>query len=400
MSVDHRLARRDRRERAPRRRRPEGDRHLRLRQRSQRREHALGRHRPRTARVGADPLDRLSAAARAPGVAAVLTAADVPGRKTFGLEFCDQPVLAERRRPLRRRAGRDRRRRDARAGARAPRRGRRPATSRCRPSPTWSRRCAPTRRACTTSATCCATSTSSTATPTRPRPTSGSRATTRPRCRTRRRSAPRAGSPSRPPTAASTSTSVTQWLHVDRQQIAPCLGLPEEKVRITLAGVGGAFGSREDIHVQIHACLLALAHRPAGEDDVRPRGVVPRPRAPAPVADVDPLRRDARRPARRRRRAPAARRRRLRLVVAGGARERLHVRRRPVRGAERPRRGHRRLHEQPAVRGDARLRRAAGLLRVRVGDGRARGEARDRPGRAAAAERGRAPAPCCRPARC
>jgi CO/xanthine dehydrogenase Mo-binding subunit len=50
----------------------------------------------------------------------------------------------------------------------------------------------------------------------------------------------------------------TQWLHVDRQQIAPCLGLPEEKVRITLAGVGGAFGSREDVHMQIHASLLAL----------------------------------------------------------------------------------------------------------------------------------------------
>jgi CO/xanthine dehydrogenase Mo-binding subunit len=51
----------------------------------------------------------------------------------------------------------------------------------------------------------------------------------------------------------------TQWLHVDRQQIAPCLGLPEEKVRLTLAGVGGAFGSREDVHVQIQASLLALA---------------------------------------------------------------------------------------------------------------------------------------------
>jgi len=51
----------------------------------------------------------------------------------------------------------------------------------------------------------------------------------------------------------------TQWLHVDRQQVALCLGLPEEMVRITLAGVGGAFGSREDVHVQIHACLLALA---------------------------------------------------------------------------------------------------------------------------------------------
>ncbi len=50
----------------------------------------------------------------------------------------------------------------------------------------------------------------------------------------------------------------TQWLHVDREQIAPCLGLPEEKVRVHLAGVGGAFGAREDIHMQIHAALLAL----------------------------------------------------------------------------------------------------------------------------------------------
>src|SRR3954471_5569336 len=50
----------------------------------------------------------------------------------------------------------------------------------------------------------------------------------------------------------------TQWLHVDLQQIAPCLGLPESKVRITLAGMGGAFGSREDVHLQIHACMLAL----------------------------------------------------------------------------------------------------------------------------------------------
>jgi xanthine dehydrogenase D subunit len=50
----------------------------------------------------------------------------------------------------------------------------------------------------------------------------------------------------------------TQWLHVDRNQIAPVLGLPEDKVRITLAGVGGAFGSREDLHMQIHACMLAM----------------------------------------------------------------------------------------------------------------------------------------------
>ncbi len=49
----------------------------------------------------------------------------------------------------------------------------------------------------------------------------------------------------------------TQWLHVDRQQVAPVLGLPENKVRLTLAGVGGAFGGREDLSMQIHACLLA-----------------------------------------------------------------------------------------------------------------------------------------------
>jgi CO/xanthine dehydrogenase Mo-binding subunit len=50
----------------------------------------------------------------------------------------------------------------------------------------------------------------------------------------------------------------TQWLHVDREQVAPCLALPEEEVRIHLAGVGGAFGGREDLSMQIHSALLAL----------------------------------------------------------------------------------------------------------------------------------------------
>ncbi|MTD55321.1 xanthine dehydrogenase family protein molybdopterin-binding subunit [Amycolatopsis pithecellobii] len=50
----------------------------------------------------------------------------------------------------------------------------------------------------------------------------------------------------------------TQWLHVDRRQIVAALGLPEEKVRLTLGGVGGAFGGREDLSIQVHACLLAL----------------------------------------------------------------------------------------------------------------------------------------------
>src|SRR4051794_34110397 len=50
----------------------------------------------------------------------------------------------------------------------------------------------------------------------------------------------------------------TQWLHVDRDQVAACLDLPVEQVRFTLAGVGGAFGGREDVSMQVHACLLAL----------------------------------------------------------------------------------------------------------------------------------------------
>ncbi|WP_007515197.1 xanthine dehydrogenase subunit D [Pseudofrankia saprophytica] len=51
----------------------------------------------------------------------------------------------------------------------------------------------------------------------------------------------------------------TQWLHSDQEQIAACLGLPEELVRLTLAGVGGAFGGREDVTLQVHGALLALA---------------------------------------------------------------------------------------------------------------------------------------------
>jgi CO/xanthine dehydrogenase Mo-binding subunit len=50
----------------------------------------------------------------------------------------------------------------------------------------------------------------------------------------------------------------TQWLHVDRDQVAPCLNVKPEQVRIHLAGVGGAFGGREDLSMQIHGALLAL----------------------------------------------------------------------------------------------------------------------------------------------
>jgi xanthine dehydrogenase molybdenum-binding subunit len=45
----------------------------------------------------------------------------------------------------------------------------------------------------------------------------------------------------------------------DQRQIAASLDLPQEKVRVVQTQVGGAFGGKEDIHVQIHVALLAQA---------------------------------------------------------------------------------------------------------------------------------------------
>jgi CO/xanthine dehydrogenase Mo-binding subunit len=53
----------------------------------------------------------------------------------------------------------------------------------------------------------------------------------------------------------------TQWLHEDLDQVVRCVGLPRDKVRARLSGVGGAFGAREDLSAQVHACALALRTR-------------------------------------------------------------------------------------------------------------------------------------------
>ena len=47
-----------------------------------------------------------------------------------------------------------------------------------------------------------------------------------------------------------------QWTHEDQEQIAHALGLPEDQVRVIYPAIGGAFGGREDMSVQI---VLALA---------------------------------------------------------------------------------------------------------------------------------------------
>jgi CO/xanthine dehydrogenase Mo-binding subunit len=47
-----------------------------------------------------------------------------------------------------------------------------------------------------------------------------------------------------------------QWTHEDQQQIAHALNIPLEQVRVNYPAIGGAFGGREDMSVQI---VLALA---------------------------------------------------------------------------------------------------------------------------------------------
>jgi len=47
-----------------------------------------------------------------------------------------------------------------------------------------------------------------------------------------------------------------QWTHEDQQQIAHSLNVPLEQIRVIYAAIGGAFGGREDMSVQI---VLALA---------------------------------------------------------------------------------------------------------------------------------------------
>ena len=118
----------------------------------------------------------------------------------------------------------------------------------------------------------------------------------------------------------------TQWLHVDQRQVAASLGLPEDKVRLSLAGVGGAFGAREDVSMQIHACLLALRTEQAGQDGLLARGVLLRARAPASGDDALRARRQPRRPARLRQGRGRPGRRRVRVEFAGRGQQRGQLR--------------------------------------------------------------------------
>lgn len=55
-----------------------------------------------------------------------------------------------------------------------------------------------------------------------------------------------------------------QWTHEDQEQIAHALNLPLEKVRVIYPAIGGAFGGREDMSVQIVLALAAMRLHESG----------------------------------------------------------------------------------------------------------------------------------------
>lgn len=57
-----------------------------------------------------------------------------------------------------------------------------------------------------------------------------------------------------------------QWTHEDQEQVAHALGLPLEQVRIIYPAIGGAFGGREDMSLQIVLGLAAMRLHERGID--------------------------------------------------------------------------------------------------------------------------------------
>ena len=94
-----------------------------------------------------------------------------------------------------------------------------------------------------------------------------------------------------------------QWTHEDQEQIAHALGIPQEQVRVIYPAIGGAFGGREDMSVQITLALAVwrLAQRGdctgGRQNHLEPRRVDHRPRQTPRDEDLHALGRQARRQA-------------------------------------------------------------------------------------------------------
>ncbi|MBM7622498.1 xanthine dehydrogenase family protein molybdopterin-binding subunit [Sporohalobacter salinus] len=50
----------------------------------------------------------------------------------------------------------------------------------------------------------------------------------------------------------------SQWLHDTQADVAQSLGLPKDKIKLIQPAIGGAFGKKEDVSVQIHLAMAVL----------------------------------------------------------------------------------------------------------------------------------------------
>ena len=174
-----------------------------------------------------------------------------------------------------------------------------------------------------------------------------------------------------------------------RSDMARTLKLPMSRIRIIGTIVGGNFGGKNEITQEP---ALALLSKKTG----RPvKGVFTRGEEFTSTTTRHPIIMDYKSGVEQRRphhRAPdqaGARRRRLLLVERDHARQGLHPGARPLQDRQCGGGSLRRLHQQDHDRGDARLRRAASVLRLRVAHGRYRQGARQR-------SAGNTPAQCLR----
>ncbi len=171
------------------------------------------------------------------------------------------------------------------------------------------------------------------------------------------------------------------------RDVAEVLAVPQNRVRVIGTYLGGGFGGKEDVTVEVYLGLLVLrTGRPVKMVWTRQESLLARAKR-HPVRHALPhgrvrLRRDP-----RPRHRAALRLRRLRLPLRPGAAVLHGDGRRALSGVERARRCPRGLHQQPAHQRHARLWRDADGLRLRVADGPCGARHRPRPGARSPAQR-------------
>ena len=315
------------------RRHAEGERRVRLRLRPLDGRHALGRHPAQPAPLRPDPNVDLTAALATPGVFAVLTHEDVPGAKCFGLEHRDQPVLAidvvryqgepvalvaadhpETARRAAKRIVVDYDVLDPVVDAEeallpdSPRLHPRRQPGAAREDPHGD-----------------------------PHTTAAGGGLRRLRGRHAGPGVPRPGVRAR---RARRHGGVdlfvaTQWLHVDRARSARRSGSRRTGCGSRWPASAARSAAREDLSMHVHACLLALHTGKPVKMVYQPRGVVLRPRAPAPGARCTTSTAPTATAGWSTRGRDRPRRRRLRLQHPGGRRQRGHDGARALRRPER-----------------------------------------------------------------